>query len=200
MTSDQMAPPGWYDNPEKAGEVRLWDGAAWTDETRPKAPPMPPPAAFAPSSTGFDHSYPTEQPLGAAQSYGAAAVSYGIASGPGPAQPGSGGAQSFGLGGGYQAPQAFTQAGPGPGFGQATNWGPASRAKWGTPHGPGRGIRRVGSLAYMAFAVVFGLIWVAVGLLLLHADSTPSGQTATATGIVTSVSATIGADSGCRPT
>jgi hypothetical protein len=29
--SDLPPPPGWYANPETAGEIRYWDGRAWTD-------------------------------------------------------------------------------------------------------------------------------------------------------------------------
>lgn len=31
--------PGWYDNPEKPGELRWWDGDKWTDSTTAKPPP-----------------------------------------------------------------------------------------------------------------------------------------------------------------
>lgn len=50
-----MAQPGWYPDPAGAADLyRYWDGAAWTDETRPvpappvQAPPPPPPPAPPP--------------------------------------------------------------------------------------------------------------------------------------------------------
>jgi hypothetical protein len=36
--------PGWYSNPSAPG-VRYWDGAQWTDQTMPVAPPSTPVAA-----------------------------------------------------------------------------------------------------------------------------------------------------------
>src|SRR5579863_9295578 len=109
-----MAPAGWYDNPENDTEIRLWDGSAWTSETKPKAaaPPPPPP--------------PPAVPL-AAQSYNAQT---GFGQGA-PAQPGFGGPQQgFGVPGNYDAPQSFTRTGPGPQGAQQAAWG--SGSTWGS--------------------------------------------------------------------
>ncbi|MEO6987268.1 MAG: CD225/dispanin family protein [Aquihabitans sp.] len=45
-------PANWYPNPEDPGTERWWDGAAWTDATRPVASwpaPTPPPPNFGAS-------------------------------------------------------------------------------------------------------------------------------------------------------
>ena len=42
---EPTTPPGWYDDPEKPGLERYWDGRAWTEDTQPKAEPKPPPKA-----------------------------------------------------------------------------------------------------------------------------------------------------------
>ncbi len=39
--------PGWYDDPAAPGQLRWWDGTAWTEQTR-QAPPLPPPPAPSP--------------------------------------------------------------------------------------------------------------------------------------------------------
>jgi hypothetical protein len=31
-----MTPPGWYDDPQRIGFVRWWDGTKWTDGIQPK--------------------------------------------------------------------------------------------------------------------------------------------------------------------
>ena len=36
-----MTTPGWYENPENNNEWRWWDGMEWTNNTSPKAPPVP---------------------------------------------------------------------------------------------------------------------------------------------------------------
>jgi uncharacterized membrane protein YhaH (DUF805 family) len=39
-----MPDAGWYDDPEDAGQLRYWDGSAWTERRQPRdvAPPAPP--------------------------------------------------------------------------------------------------------------------------------------------------------------
>ncbi|AZZ55062.1 DUF2510 domain-containing protein [Rathayibacter iranicus] len=37
-----IPPPGWYPHPADVGSELYWDGAAWTDRSRPSSPtPMP---------------------------------------------------------------------------------------------------------------------------------------------------------------
>jgi hypothetical protein len=47
-------PAGWYPDPEQAGQLRYYDGAAWTEHRSPiqppVAPPTPPPAPEPPSA------------------------------------------------------------------------------------------------------------------------------------------------------
>ncbi|MET3962874.1 hypothetical protein ABIE44_002808 [Marmoricola sp. OAE513] len=42
-----QTPQGWY--PVDGGQERYWDGAAWTDQVRPSAPPAPPVPSGAPA-------------------------------------------------------------------------------------------------------------------------------------------------------
>lgn len=44
--STSLPPPGWYDDTLSEGVERFWDGAAWTDDVRPRV--MPPPAPAPP--------------------------------------------------------------------------------------------------------------------------------------------------------
>ncbi|MFN3220048.1 MAG: DUF805 domain-containing protein [Acidimicrobiales bacterium] len=65
MSSTPTTPAGWYPNPERAGQLRYWDGEAWTDHVHdeapaapapepqpPAAPPEPPPFAAPGQPTG----------------------------------------------------------------------------------------------------------------------------------------------------
>ena len=45
--ADEQAPAGWYDDPEKPGLQRYWDGHAWAPATPPPPPPPAPEAAAA---------------------------------------------------------------------------------------------------------------------------------------------------------
>ena len=60
--SDQT-PAGWYDNPERPGTLRYWDGTAWTDHVHEQQPAQPAPPS-APSA--LDQTYigapPPQQP------------------------------------------------------------------------------------------------------------------------------------------
>ncbi len=47
-----MPEAGWDDDPEDAGQLRYWDGSAWTSERRPRELPAPPPPPT--SFTGGD--------------------------------------------------------------------------------------------------------------------------------------------------
>lgn len=38
MSDTAASPPGWY---EQGGQMRFWDGIAWTEKVRPLAPPAP---------------------------------------------------------------------------------------------------------------------------------------------------------------
>lgn len=44
------SPAGWYPDPMNAGQMRYWDGGAWTEQvSAPAAPPPPPPGQPTPS-------------------------------------------------------------------------------------------------------------------------------------------------------
>jgi uncharacterized RDD family membrane protein YckC len=38
--SSAMPPAGWYDDPEYSGQLRWWDGTAWTNDRRPATQPQ----------------------------------------------------------------------------------------------------------------------------------------------------------------
>jgi hypothetical protein len=43
---------GWYDDPQRPGTLRWWDGTAWTEHTRARLPPPAPGQAAAPPTSG----------------------------------------------------------------------------------------------------------------------------------------------------
>lgn len=49
--SDQT-PAGWYDNPERPGTLRYWDGSAWTDHVHEQQPAQAPPPSAAQTYIG----------------------------------------------------------------------------------------------------------------------------------------------------
>ncbi|MCJ1705010.1 DUF4190 domain-containing protein [Rathayibacter sp. VKM Ac-2926] len=97
---DDSAPlpaPGWYPHPADLGAELYWDGAAWTDRSRPAVPPAPAygtPEPEQPATPGY----------GAAPEYGAA-PGYGAAP-QYPVTPGSGPAPGYGPAAGYGAAPA----------------------------------------------------------------------------------------------
>jgi hypothetical protein len=36
MTGDELAPPGWYQDPQAADMQRYWDGTQWTEHRSPR--------------------------------------------------------------------------------------------------------------------------------------------------------------------
>jgi uncharacterized protein YbjQ (UPF0145 family) len=49
--------PGWYPDPQTSGQLRYWDGNAWTEHTQAggeAAPPAPPAPAGTPAAGGYD--------------------------------------------------------------------------------------------------------------------------------------------------
>lgn len=53
MSSTPNTPAGWYPNPERAGQLRYWDGEAWTDHVHDEAPAAPAPEPQAPEPPPF---------------------------------------------------------------------------------------------------------------------------------------------------
>lgn len=53
MQNQTPPPQGWYPDPSNDMSERWWDGNAWTDHARPKAPAAPPPPpSWGPSTMG----------------------------------------------------------------------------------------------------------------------------------------------------
>jgi hypothetical protein len=40
MAGDPQPAPGWYADPQRPQTLRYWSGSAWTEHTRPSAPPV----------------------------------------------------------------------------------------------------------------------------------------------------------------
>ncbi|MCP5030628.1 MAG: DUF2510 domain-containing protein [Actinomycetia bacterium] len=87
-------PAGWYDDPAgNPATERFWDGAQWTEQTRPTgAPPPPPPPAPVPAQPSTPTPpNPVSDPGAAPSSAGLppapSAVSGSVIAGPGPDQP-----------------------------------------------------------------------------------------------------------------
>jgi hypothetical protein len=56
---DQTPAPGWYDDPERPGQLRWWDGNAWTDHRAPA------PGQATPAISGATWATPGVGPFGA---------------------------------------------------------------------------------------------------------------------------------------
>ena len=86
--SDAQTPAGWFPDPEDAGQLRYWDGAAWTDHRHPAEPAaaVEPTATPAPAATP---QYAYQPTYGAQPGYGAQPAQpapYGAAPAYGPPQ------------------------------------------------------------------------------------------------------------------
>jgi len=53
VSSTPNTPAGWYPNPERAGQLRYWDGEAWTDHVHDEQPAAPAPEPQAPEPPPF---------------------------------------------------------------------------------------------------------------------------------------------------
>jgi uncharacterized membrane protein YhaH (DUF805 family) len=62
VSSTPNTPAGWYPNPERAGQLRYWDGEAWTDHVHDEAPAAPAPEPQAPAAP--QQFTPPSQPTG----------------------------------------------------------------------------------------------------------------------------------------
>jgi TM2 domain-containing membrane protein YozV len=62
----QLPPAGWFPDPERAGQLRYWDGTAWSEHRQPAAHPgtgMPgsgEPGTVVPYYSSTQHGYPTQ--------------------------------------------------------------------------------------------------------------------------------------------
>jgi uncharacterized RDD family membrane protein YckC len=50
---DTTPAPGWYPDPTTPGQLRYWDGSAWTEHRAPAVASTPTPAVAAPPLAGF---------------------------------------------------------------------------------------------------------------------------------------------------
>lgn len=56
-----MFAPGWYADPQNGGQVRWWNGQAWTEHTRPAAPQNAPPPSSNPMPVALPAALPSVQ-------------------------------------------------------------------------------------------------------------------------------------------
>src|SRR5262245_57105928 len=67
--SDGLTPPpasvpaGWYPDAAQPGQLRWWNGIAWTDDVQPLAPMPPPPPVASMATAGPAESDPWSAPL-----------------------------------------------------------------------------------------------------------------------------------------